>query len=211
MGLRPGTPALTIRFPRGRAARPGHGRGRTAVAAGALVLLASACGSHPADPYAGGKFSPKFPTFLPARTLDANDDRVLTGTGTKPALTVEGEAVEIKTADWSVRVVVSGPVVPGEGLPYQPRDTTCTWTVTMSGATGRVPVSLADFNSVDHLGRVYRLTFVQGQPVPPSTLTPGRHASFELRAYEAVGEGVIRWAPVDRRIVAMWDYEVEND
>jgi hypothetical protein len=185
--------------------------GRLAIAAGALVLLLSACGSHSHNPYANGNFSPTFPSFLPAKTLNANDDRVLTGTATKPALTVEGEGVEVKTPAWSVLIVVSGPVVPGEGLPYQPADTTCTWTITMSDATAPVPVSLADFNSVDHLGHIYHLTFVQGQLVPPSTLTPGRKVSFEVRSYEAVGEGLMRWAPIDQKIVAMWDYEVEND
>ncbi len=134
-----------------------------------LVLFLAACGSHAHNPYANGKFSPKFPSFLPTKTLNANDDRVLTGTAAKPALTVEGEGVEVKTPGWSVLVVVSGPVVPGEGLPYQPPDTTCTWTITMSDATGPVPVSLSDFNSIDHLGQIYHLTFVQGQPAPSST------------------------------------------
>jgi hypothetical protein len=181
------------------------------MAAGTLLLFLSACGSHSHNPYAGGKFSPKFPSFLPAKTLNASDDRVLTGTAAKPALTVEGDGVDVRTSGWSVRVVVSGPVVPGEGLPYQPPDTTCTWTVTMTDATGPVPISLADFNSIDHLGQIYHLTFVQGQPVPPSTLTPGRTISFKVRGYEAVGEGLMRWAPLKQKIVAMWDYEVEND
>jgi hypothetical protein len=176
-----------------------------------VTLILSACGAHSHNPYANGKFTPKFPSFLPAKTLNANDDGVLTGTATKPALTVEGEGVEVETPGWSVKVVVSGPVVPGEGLPYQPPDTTCTWTVTMSDATGPVPMSLADFNSIDHLGQIYHLTFVQGEPVPPPTLMPGQKISFELRAYEAVGEGLMRWAPVHQKIVAMWDYEVEND
>ena len=205
----PGPSELTATLPPGRAIRPGLGR--LAVAAGVVVLGLSACGSHSSNPYAGGKFSPKFPSFLPAKTLRASDDGVLTGTASKPALTVEGGAVEVKTPAWSVQVVVSGPVVPGEGLPYQPAGTTCTWTVTMSNATAPVPIALADFNSIDHLGRIYHLTFVQGQPVPPSTLTPARKISFELRSYEAVGEGLMRWAPIGQKIVAMWDYEVEND
>jgi hypothetical protein len=205
MGVLTGRPAPTPGLARSA------GRSRVAVAAGALALLLSACGSHSSNPYAGGKFSPKFPSFLPAKTLNANDDRALTGTTTKPALTVEGEAVRVETPGWSVLVVVSGPVVPGEGLPDQPPNTTCTWTVTMSDATGPVPISRSDFNSIDHLGQIYHLTFVQGQPVPKSTLSPGQKVSFQLRAYEAVGEGLMRWAPVDQKIVAMWDYEVEND
>jgi hypothetical protein len=207
--------AISTKVSRGRSAGSGRGHRLIALAAGALslalALSLSACGSHSYNPYAGGKFDPRFPAFLPARTITPHDDHVLTGTTAKPALTVEGEGVVVTMPGWSVRVVVSGPVVPGEGLPYQAPSTTCTWTVTMADATGAVPISLADFNTIDHLGHIYRLAFVEGQPLPPPVLTPGTSVSFELRAYEAVGEGLMRWAPVDQKITAMWDYEVEND
>ena len=38
-----------------------------------------------------------------------------------------------------------------------------------------------------------------------------REVSFELRAVESVGEGLMRWAPDGRNIVARWDFVVEND
>ncbi len=34
---------------------------------------------------------------------------------------------------------------------------------------------------------------------------------FELRAVEAPGEGLMRWAPDGTHIVAKWDFVVEND
>lgn len=40
---------------------------------------------------------------------------------------------------------------------------------------------------------------------------PGGTVSFELRAVEAVGEGLLRWAPLGGHIVAKWDFVVEND
>jgi hypothetical protein len=176
------------------------------------LIVLSGCGSSPSsNPYAGGHFEPHYPSFLPAKSLDPSDDRVLTGTVAKPALSIEGEAVEVHTQAWSVLVDVQGPVVPGEGLPYQTPYTTCTWTVTLSGATGRVPVSLADFNSVDHLGQTYPMVAVEGQPAVPTSIGPGQKATFEMRAYEAVGEGIMRWAPDRQNVVAMWDFEVEND
>jgi hypothetical protein len=110
-----------------------------------------------------------------------------------------------------VRVTVTGPQVPGEGLPFQAPATTCTWTVTMSGATGPVPVRARDFTSIDHLGTVYRTHLVRGQPVPPRVLLPGQKLRFELRAVQAVGEGLMRWSPGPRRVAARWDFEVEND
>lgn len=74
--------------------------------------------------------------------------------GQRPALTSQGDGVEVKTPRWSVLVTVTGPEVPGEGLPYQAPATTCTWIVTMSGATGPVPVSASDFSSIDDEGNV---------------------------------------------------------
>jgi len=210
-GTAPSGPAPAGRVSRGRAARPGLGRAGVALAVLVVVAVISGCSGSKSNPYAGGMFTPQFPHFLPKKTLDAKTDVALTGTAVKPALTVDGEGVAVKTPNWSVSISVSGPTVPGEGLPYQSPATTCTWTIIMSNATGPVPISLADFDSIDHLGRIYRLSFVEGQPVPPSEIKPGQKVTFQVRAYEAVGEGIMRWAPIDQKIVAMWDYEVEND
>jgi hypothetical protein len=129
----------------------------------------------------------------------------------KPALQVEGLPVEAKTSAFHVRITVSGPVVPGEGLPDQQDATTCTWTVKMSGATADVPVSINDFHSVDHLGSVFLMGLVSGEQPPPAILRPGQTITFRLRAYELVGEGMMQWAPDHKNVVANWDYTVEND
>ena len=74
-----------------------------------------------------------------------------------------------------------------------------------------MPVSASDFSSIDDEGNVYRPALVAGQPKPPPVLRPGQKLSFELRAVEATGEGLMRWAPDARNIVAKWDFVVEND
>ena len=119
--------------------------------------------------------------------------------------------MKVKTSQWSVLVTVSGPQVPGEGLPYQATETTCTWVVTMSGATGAVPISPSDFSSIDQDDNVYHPVLVPGQPKPPQVLRQGEKVSFELRVVEATGEGLMRWAQNRRNIVANWDFVVEND
>ena len=81
----------------------------------------------------------------------------------------------------------------------------------MSAATGPVPISAGNFTSIDVDNHVYRPALVPGQPKPPAVLRPGQKASFELRAVEAVGEGLMRWAPDGHNIVAKWDFVVEND
>jgi len=167
-------------------------------------------GSHFASALPG-KTTASYPSFLPKKTLQPDVDAALVGTEAKPALTVEGLPVEVKTSAFDVRVTVSGPVVPGEGLPQQPAATTCTWTVTMKDATSNVPVSVADFHSIDHLGSVFLMGFVPGEHAPPSVLHPGQTLTFKLRAYELVGEGTMQWAPDHRHVVGNWDYTVEND
>jgi hypothetical protein len=195
--------------------------GRALVAGPALIVaLASAAGcatahgsaARPAArPASNLSTYGGYASYLPQSTLHQQNDVRLTGTVAQPALTSEGDGVKVRTPKWSVLMTVSGPEVPGEGLPYQTPATTCTWIVTMSGATGRVPVAARDFTSIDHLGAVYRPVFVKGRPVPPKFLRPGQRVSFELRAVQVVGEGLMRWAPDGHHIVAKWDFEVEND
>ena len=81
----------------------------------------------------------------------------------------------------------------------------------MRNATGDVPLSLADFRAVDHLGTLLQPKLAPGQSRLPSVLRPGQVLTFRLRAYELVGQGIMQWAPDHRHVVATWDYEVEND
>jgi hypothetical protein len=158
------------------------------------------------------KPEPKYgslPSFLPKDSI--HPDSVLTGTAAKPALTTEGDSVRVAIDGGSVLATVTGPEVPGEGLPYQADATTCTWTVTLTNATRDIPISTSAFTSIDHLGAVYPSAFVPGQPKPPSELKPGQSTTFELRAVMAVGEGLMRWSPDGHHILASWDFEVEND
>lgn len=175
------------------------------------ALGVSACSgsgsSSGADPAADASYG-GLPSFLPSAAI--HPDSVLDGSAAKPALTTEGDAVRVRLSDASLLATLSGPEVPGEGLPYEPASTTCTWKVTLTAATAAVPIRASDFTATDHLGKVYRPVLVPGQPVPPGRLAPGRSVTFELRALMTTGEGLMRWAP-QGRIVASWDFEVEDD
>jgi hypothetical protein len=136
----------------------------------------------------------------------------LTGSVKRPALTSEGDSVKVDLpSGGTVLATVTGPVVPGEGLPYQADYTTCTWTVTLSHATRDVDLDLSDLTTLDQLGTVYHPATVPGRPAPPAVLHPGQSTTFELRTGMKVGEGLLRWAPGGSKIVASWDFEVEND
>lgn len=183
------------------------GRGRT-FGSGLTPIVAAVLG---ALILAGCGTASTYPSYLPQKTLNPSVDQVLMGTMTKPALQIEGLPVDVTTKSFDARVIVSGPVVPGEGLPYQPDATTCTWTVTLKDDRGDVPLSVADFHSVDHLGAVFLMGLVPGEHFLPSELHSGQSITFQLRAYELVGEGMMQWAPDHKHVVAYWDYTVEND
>jgi hypothetical protein len=136
---------------------------------------------------------------------------MLAASAARPALTTEGDSVRVQQPAGSVVTAVTGPEVPGEGLPYQTTATTCTWTVTMTGATATLPLDIAGFSTLDHLGTVYHPTLVPGQAAPPATVAPGQTISFELRAVMRTGEGLMRWAPTGSTVLASWDFEVETD
>ncbi|WP_375503833.1 hypothetical protein [uncultured Jatrophihabitans sp.] len=193
----------------------GRARGAAIVALGAVLLAgcssphpagdgtSSARGSAAADTYGA------LPSFLPT-TTDVPDS-VLTGSAGRPALTTEGDSVDVRLAGGTVRAMVSGPVVPGEGLPEQTESTTCTWTVSLSRATATLPIRVTDFTTLDHLGGVYATRLAPGSATPPAQLRPGKTVTFSLRTVMPTGEGLLRWTAGGRRIVASWDFEVEND
>jgi hypothetical protein len=199
---------------RDRAVRLGPGLVASVMLVSTLLVASwhgPAQASQPKHSTSHSHWTPHYPSFLPKDTLDPDVDATLVGTEAKPALQIEGLAVEAETKSFRVKVTVSGPIVPGEGLPDEPAATTCTWTVTMKDATADVPVSLADFHSVDHLGSVFVMGLVPGEHPPPPVLHPGQRLTFQLRSYELVGEGMMQWAPDRKHVVGNWDYEVEND
>jgi hypothetical protein len=169
-----------------------------------LVGCSQAAPPAPPDTYGG------LPSFLPKDPITS--DSVLTGSVGRPALTTEGDAVKVELpAGGTVTATVVGPVVPGVGLPVRHETTTCTWTITLSGATRDVPLAATEMTTRDQLGNVYRLAPVAGKPTPPVVLRRGTTATFELRTVMKVGEGVFRWAPGGHAVVAQWDFVVEND
>jgi hypothetical protein len=173
------------------------------ISAGFLLAGCGSASHSAAEPSYG-----TLPSFLPTSAVVADSE--LTGTAANPAVTSQGDSVHVQLADASLHATVTGPVVPGEGLPVVQEATTCTWTVTLTGASRSVPIRATDFTAIDHLGKIYRPYLVPGQPKPPAALAPGARVTFELRAVMAAGEGLMRWAPAGK-ILASWDFEVEND
>jgi hypothetical protein len=206
-----GSSALTSGATKDRASRPGPS-GRSYLIIGVFAVLVAVLGvgtygltqgSHPSLAATASQ--------LLKQRFGHQVDQTVVGTIADPALTIEGDYVEVDAPKFSVLTVVNGPVVPGEGLPNQMSFTTCTWTISFSHVVGRVPVSVADWDTINHSGTVFKPYLVPGERRPPSFLLTGQHFEFQIRAVMPVGEGLMRWAPDGNHIVAKWDYQVEND
>jgi hypothetical protein len=198
--------------PSGRAERPGPTGARRLLFAAVFVALLVIMGFGIHGLVARPGLTAADPqSWLPKQQLDHPVDQTAVGTVARPALTVEGDYVEVRTPAFSALAVVNGPVVPGEGLPVQQRFTTCTWTISLSHVHGTLPLSIADFDSIDHTQTVYRPALVPGQAPLPAALHTGQSLTFKIRSIMPVGEGLMRWAPDGDHIVAKWDYQVEND
>jgi hypothetical protein len=195
-----------------RAPRPGPSGVRRGVFWGIVVALVAtlAWGVHGLVSRGSGLHAADPQSWLPKRQGGAVD-QTLVGSAAHPALTVEGDPVKVETPTFSALAVVSGPVVPGEGLPVQQSFTTCTWTIALSHVRGTLPVSVADFDSIDHRQTVYQPALVPGGASLPATMHTGQNLTFKIRSVMPVGEGLLRWAPDGNHIVAKWDYQVEND
>ncbi|HET9691181.1 MAG TPA: hypothetical protein VFP61_08505 [Acidimicrobiales bacterium] len=176
-------------------------------AAGTLVLAAclAACGSSPRHAALGYR---TLPAFLPARTAPV--DRVVTATASHPQLAAQGIAVDVDLAAGHVQAVVTGPAVPPFVAPPPPA-VTATWTVTLTDASGFVPVHVADFTVTDQLGRTFTPSLVEGAAPPPATAARGGTVTFRLTAVMPTGEGRLHWSPGGGPALVSWDFVVEDD
>ena len=109
--------------------------------------------------------------WLPKQQLDHPVDGTVVGTYTSPAITVAGDDVRVHTPTFSALAVVIGPAVPGEGLSYQPKYLTSTWTVHIWDVKGYTPLAAKDFDTIDHAGTEFQLRIPPGGTMPKSVST----------------------------------------
>lgn len=185
------------------------------VVASTLYLALPGGGTHPgrAPSGSGGAAAAKYggiPTWLPTPTLPVG--RVVQASAAHPWLAVEGDTVRVHLAAGQVTATAVGPQVPEEGKFPVPATSQCTFTVTLTAASGSVPLNPAAFTTQDEEGHLHRLSVsVQGGGPVPAVVAAGHTVTLLMSAVLPTGSGTLRWAPAGTQPIVSWDFDVEID
>jgi hypothetical protein len=188
---------------------PGSPRPLAAIAALVCVAIAAiVLATHP-TPTPAAAYG-QIPSWLPKPKVVVG--RIVRASRARPWVAIEGDSVSVILPRGHALVTAVGPVVPDEGTFPVPATTPCSFTVTLRGGAGAVPLSASAFTIVDELGAVHRprVTTVRGGPLP-ELLAPGSTLMLTVSGVLPRGSGRLRWAPLGGRPIVSWDFDVEID
>lgn len=179
----------------------------------ALGLLVTAGGATAAVLTRSGSAANRYggiPRWLPKAKVPVG--RTLVATPAQPALGIEGDTVSVRLARGRVLATAVGPQIPEEGKVPVPPTSPCSFVVTLARGSRDVPLSTRAFTIVDELGRLHRphVTMLGGGR-PPRRLPAGKTVSLKISDVLPTGSGTLNWAPVGRKPIASWDFDVEID
>jgi len=129
-----------------------------------------------------------------------------------PQLGVEGDTMAVILPSGRVTATLVGPdVVQGQYPP--PPTTPCTFTLTLAGASGTIPIKPGDFTIVDEQGNVHdpQVSAGAGVTPPPAVAPAAGQLTLIIRDVLPIGNGQLRWAAGGSAPIASWDFSVEID
>jgi hypothetical protein len=130
----------------------------------------------------------------------------------RPWLAIEGDTVAVHLNHGHVLATAVGPSVPAEGQFPVPPTTPASFQLTLTAASGIVPIAASDFTIMDELGRLHHpRVAIAGAGRLPSHVSPGRTLTLTLEDVLPVGNGQLRWTPEGSRPIVSWDFDVEID
>jgi hypothetical protein len=191
--------------------RRGRATPRTETAARASRQGAETGNRYPSPVKTSGNTYGYVPAWLGKPKVPVG--RVVTATPTHPWLAVQGDTVRVQLTNARVLATVVGPAVPEEGQVPVPKTTPCTFTVTLTSASGPIPLRPRQFAAIDEQGALHTLKVrrLNGGP-PPSQVTPGTTVELKMSTVLPTGQGRLMWAPLEgARPLVQWDFDVEID
>jgi hypothetical protein len=209
----------------GRAFGPGP---RTALAvaliatiaiAATLVIALNSSGGHrvPLQAASVHRYG-HLPSWLPKISNGASKLEVA-----RPASPIleeeQGYTVRAELPSGATNVTASGPEIPNwvasaeqTGKLSDDDSVPGTFVVTLIGTHGTVPISAGAFTILTDAGRIVhpKVTLAGGGRLP-AALHAGQHVNLNVRGGVDEGSGSIRWAPLGRKVLVGWIYQVELD
>lgn len=153
--------------------------------------------------------SKPLPSYLPS---GSTGNELVDGSAAKPAVSLQGVAVRADLKNSStVLVNVVGPDVDRSTGDPDAASVDCTFTMSFQKASAPVAFAMDRVTATDDAGGIHQLQLSPGQPTPPGVIAPGQQVSVKVHAWLPPGEGLIRWAPDDDHVIAVWDYIAEID
>lgn len=207
----------------GRAFRPGPRTGLLAAALAAiavavvLVLILAPGGSHPVRSHQVKAYG-RLPTWLPKISNGSARLEVA-----RPAAPVLGEAqgytVHAEASTGSTDVTAAGPQIPSwvasevqSGKWADGKPVPGTFVVTLADVKGTVPLAAGAFSILTDAGQiVHPKVVVKGGGPMPAALHAGEHINLDVTGGVTEGSGSIRWAPLGKRVLVGWIYQLELD
>jgi hypothetical protein len=207
----------------GWALRPGP---RSTVAAAAVAAIAVAAlllltltsgGAHRATRPAKVSAYGHLPGWLPKIT---NNVKVEVAKPGSPILSEEqGYTVRAELARGGTEVTAAGPQIPAYVSNDVQRDAwpdskpvPGTFIVTLADVRGTVPLSPTAFSILTDDGTiVHPEVAVRGGGALPAALHSGQRINLDVTGNVTEGSGSIRWAPLGKRVLVGWIYQLELD
>lgn len=207
----------------GRAFGPGR-RSTFAIAAIAAIALAAILvatltsgGAHRASPPAKVSAYGHLRSWLPRIT---NTVRVEVAKPASPILSEEqGYTVHAELPQGGTEITVAGPQIPVYVSNAEQRDAwpdskpvPGTFIVTLADVRGTVPLSAAAFSILTDAGKiVHPKVTVRAGGALPATLHSGERINLDVTGGVNEPSGSIRWAPLGKRVLVGWIYQLELD
>src|SRR5579863_448823 len=206
----------------GRAFRPGPRTASAAAVVAAMVIAAVLVvvlnsGANRAGRVHVTKYG-HLPSWLP--NISNSTSKLEVARPATPVLHEEqGFTVRAVLPHGATNITAVGPQIPGwvasaEQTGKWPDDKPVPgkFIVTVIDAGGTVPVASGAFTILTDGGQiVHPRVAVEGGGRLPLTLHPGQHINLAVQGGVAEGSGSIRWAPLGRKVLVGWIYQVELD
>jgi hypothetical protein len=170
----------------------------------------SAAPASAAPPAAANATYGTLPSWLPKATVPVG--RVVQASALHPWIGIEGDTVVVHLAGHRVDATLVGPQVPKEGQFPLPRTTPCTFFLTLTNATGQIPITAAHLAIFDERGHRYtpRIRSLTGAAAP-SHVGPGQSVTARLDTILPTGAGEVVWTTNGTAPLVSYEFVTEID